>query len=60
LIVKAKAPKKASKQYPLTKADQQANHQDSIKRIKVENIFGFLKHFKVFAINTEIVESGLV
>jgi Transposase DDE domain len=49
LITNAQTPKKASKHHPLTKADKQANHQHSAKRIKIENVIGFMKRFKVFA-----------
>jgi len=48
-IAKAQTPKKASKHHPLTKADKQANQQHSAKRIKIENVIGFMKRFKVFA-----------
>jgi hypothetical protein len=49
LVANALTPKKASKHHPLTKQDKQANQQHSAQRIKVENVIGFLKRFKVFA-----------
>jgi hypothetical protein len=49
LIAKAQTPKKSSKHHPLTKADKRANQAQAAKRIKVENVIGFLKRFKVFA-----------
>jgi putative transposase len=49
LIPTAQTPKKASKLHPLTKQDKQENKVLSAKRIKVENIFGLMKRFKVFA-----------
>ncbi|WP_115371190.1 IS5 family transposase [Adhaeribacter pallidiroseus] len=49
LIPQAHTPKKASKHYPLTRQDQQQNRALSSQRIKIENVFGFLKRFKIFA-----------
>lgn len=49
LIAKAQTPKKASKHHPLTKLDKQANQAHSAQRVKVENVIGFLKRFRVFA-----------
>ena len=49
LIATANTPKKSSKHHPLTKQDKQENKVLAAKRIKVENVFGFLKRFKVFA-----------
>ena len=49
LIPTANTPKKSSKHHPLTKLDKQENKVLAAKRIKVENVFGFLKRFRVFA-----------
>jgi hypothetical protein len=49
LIANAQTPKKSSTHHPLTKQDKQENKVHSAKRIKVENVFGFMKRFKVFA-----------
>lgn len=46
---KAEIPKKKSKNNPLSKADKQQNRELSQKRIKIENVFAFLKRFKVFS-----------
>lgn len=42
-------PKKKSKHKPLSKADKLNNAVLSQHRIKVENVLGFLKRFKVFS-----------
>lgn len=47
-ITKVQTPKKCSKHHPLTQIDRQENRALASKRIKVENVFGFLKRFKVF------------
>lgn len=49
IIPQAHTPKKASKHHPLTSQDKQQNRALSIQRSKIENVFGFLKRFKIFA-----------
>lgn len=46
---KAEIPRKNSKLKPLSKVDKLNNKELSQKRIKIENVFGFLKRFKVFS-----------
>lgn len=46
---KAEIPKKKSKLIPLSDVDKLKNKKLSQKRIKIENVFGFLKRFKVFS-----------
>jgi transposase len=46
---KAEIPKKKSKLIPLSDFDKLKNKELSQKRIKIENVFGFLKRFKVFS-----------
>jgi transposase len=46
---KAEVPKKKSKLKPLSEVDKQQNRELSQKRTKIENVFGFLKRFKVFS-----------
>lgn len=45
----AQIPIKKSKHKPLTKEHKQQNRALSQKRIKVENVFGLIKRFKVFS-----------
>lgn len=45
----AQIPKKKSKNKPLSKMDKQHNKQLSQNRIKIENVFAFIKRFKVFS-----------
>jgi transposase len=49
IIPQAHTPKKASKKHPLTSKDKQQNRALATQRIKIENVFGFLKRFKIFA-----------
>lgn len=46
---KVEIPKKKSKLIPLSDVDKLKNKKLSQKRIKIENVFGFLKRFKVFS-----------
>lgn len=46
---KAEVPTKKSKNKTLTKEIKQQNRELSQKRTKIENVFGFLKRFKVFS-----------
>jgi transposase len=46
---KAEIPKKKSKLMPLSDVDKLKNKELSQKRTKIENVFGFLKRFKVFS-----------
>jgi len=43
-------PKKKTKKRPLTKQEKENNREISSKRVKIENIIGFVKRFKVFSI----------
>lgn len=42
-------PKKKTKKRPLTKQEKEKNRQISSQRVKIENIIGFVKRFKVFS-----------
>lgn len=46
---KIEIPKKKSKLKPLSRIEKQQNKELSQKRIKIENVFGFLKRFKIFS-----------
>jgi len=43
-------PKKKTKRCPLTKQEKKNNREISSQRVKIENIIGFVKRFKVFSI----------
>ncbi|MDR1241012.1 MAG: transposase, partial [Oscillospiraceae bacterium] len=42
-------PKKKTKKYKLTKEEKAKNREISSKRVKIENITGFVKRFKIIA-----------
>lgn len=42
-------PKKKTKKRPLTKEEKAKNHEISSQRVKIENVIGFIKRFKVLA-----------
>ena len=46
---KVEIPKKASKKHKLTKEEKARNREISRKRIVVENVICFLKHFKIIS-----------
>jgi pyruvate-formate lyase-activating enzyme len=45
----SKIPQKRYKGHPLTKEEKRENHEISSKRVKVENVIGFLKRFKILS-----------
>ncbi len=47
---KTSIPKKKSKKNPLTEEDKKINKEISKKRVKIENVFGELKRFKIIAV----------
>ncbi|MCL2312777.1 MAG: transposase [Firmicutes bacterium] len=52
-------PKKKTKKHPLTKQEKKNNHEISSKRVKIENIIGFVKRFNVLSVKYRFVENVL-